>query len=114
MPIRSRFDDVPRLIDAIAQCFEGTKAYKDKEGRVRMFRPMDNVNRLSISSTRLALPSFDKTELLECVKELVRVDSDYIPTGKGYSLYLRPTFIGTTVGHIHRYTPYPRPSLAPH
>lgn len=62
-----------------------------------MFRPMDNVNRLAISSTRLALPSFDKTELLECIKELVRVDSDYIPTGKGYSLYLRPTFIGTTV-----------------
>jgi branched-chain amino acid aminotransferase len=78
------------------ECFEGTKAYKDKEGRVRMFRPMDNVNRLAISSTRLALPSFDKTELLECIKELVRVDSDYIPTGKGYSLYLRPTFIGTT------------------
>ncbi len=58
---------------------------------------MDNVNRLAVSSARLALPSFNQHELLECIKELVRVDSDYIPTGKGYSLYLRPTFIGTTV-----------------
>lgn len=64
---------------------------------MRLFRPMDNVKRLAVSSTRLALPSFDNTALLECIKELVRVDQDYIPTGKGYSLYLRPTFIGTTV-----------------
>lgn len=38
---------------------------------------------------------FDKNELIECIKELVRVDEKWIPTGEGYSLYLRPTVIAT-------------------
>eukprot|EP01130_Rhizamoeba_saxonica_P013429 TRINITY_DN5734_c0_g1_i4.p1 TRINITY_DN5734_c0_g1~~TRINITY_DN5734_c0_g1_i4.p1 ORF type:complete len:384 (+),score=79.39 TRINITY_DN5734_c0_g1_i4:39-1190(+) len=78
------------------QCFEGMKAYKDEKGRVRLFRPMKNIERLQTSSQRLALPSFDGDEFLECMKELLRVDSDWVPTEKGYSLYIRPTFIATT------------------
>jgi hypothetical protein len=36
-------------------------------------------------------------ELLECIKELVRLDKDWVPQGKGYSLYLRPCMIATQV-----------------
>ena len=41
--------------------------------------------------------TFDKEQLLECIKEFVRVESKWIPTERGYSLYLRPTMIGTQV-----------------
>jgi branched-chain amino acid aminotransferase len=37
-------------------CFEGLKAYRDKEGRVRLFRPEMNVRRLQASAQRLLLP----------------------------------------------------------
>lgn len=38
------------------ECFEGMKAYKDKKGKVRLFRPDMNMNRFYKSSTRLCLP----------------------------------------------------------
>ncbi|KAI8904017.1 aminotransferase [Gorgonomyces haynaldii] len=77
------------------ECFEGMKAYKDKNGNIRLFRPDMNMNRLLKSSKRLTLPSFDKNELLECIKEFLKVEQRWIPSERGYSLYLRPTHIGT-------------------
>lgn len=77
------------------ECFEGMKAYKDKQGKIRLFRPELNMNRLYKSSKRLSLPGFEKKELLECIKELVKVDEKWIPKERGYSLYIRPTMIGT-------------------
>jgi branched-chain amino acid aminotransferase len=71
------------------------KAYKDAKGKIRLFRPDLNMNRFLRSTARVALPGFDKDQLLECIKELVRTEERWIPVGKGYSLYLRPTMIGT-------------------
>lgn len=76
-------------------CFEGMKAYRDNEGHIRMFRPRENVLRMNSSIARLCLPTIDPDLHLEAIKELVRVDKDWIPQGKGYSLYLRPTCIAT-------------------
>eukprot|EP01116_Phalansterium_solitarium_P017999 TRINITY_DN459_c0_g1_i1.p1 TRINITY_DN459_c0_g1~~TRINITY_DN459_c0_g1_i1.p1 ORF type:complete len:431 (+),score=103.42 TRINITY_DN459_c0_g1_i1:68-1294(+) len=77
------------------ELFEGMKAYKDAKGAVRLFRPDMNYARLNRSATRLALPTVDGAALGECVNELLRVDRDWIPSARGYSLYLRPTLIGT-------------------
>lgn len=77
------------------ECFEGLKAYKDSNEDIRLFRPDMNMKRLSKSGKRLALPAFDDVELLECIKKLVKLDGDWIPKERGYSLYIRPTFIGT-------------------
>jgi branched-chain amino acid aminotransferase len=71
------------------------KAYKDKQGNIRMFRPDKNMDRFYRSCKRLSLPTFDKQQLLECIKELVRVDQRWIPNERGYSLYIRPTAIAT-------------------
>ena len=60
-----------------------------------MFRPDCNMQRLNDSMTRLFMPSFDGDAYLECIKELLRVEKEWIPKGEGYSLYLRPTAIGT-------------------
>jgi len=77
------------------ECFEGLKAYKDKNGKIRLFRPDMNMNRLYRSCKRLTLPTFDRDEFLACIKEFLKVDERWIPNEKGYSLYLRPTAIAT-------------------
>lgn len=38
---------------------------------------------------------FDHDEMIQCIGELVRADQDWIPSGEGYALYLRPTVIAT-------------------
>jgi len=78
------------------ECFEGMKAYKDAAGAPRLFRPELNMQRMAASADRLCLPAFGEAQLLECIKELVRVDESWIPVTDGHSLYVRPTFIGTT------------------
>jgi branched-chain amino acid aminotransferase len=79
------------------QCFEGMKAYKDKDGQIRMFRPDKNMTRMNHSMTRLSMPSItDSDGFLECMKELIRLDESWIPEKEGYSLYIRPTAIGNS------------------
>jgi branched-chain amino acid aminotransferase len=77
------------------ECFEGMKAYKDKDGNVRLFRPDKNMARLNKSAARIALPTFEPTSFIELISKLVHLDSRFIPDQRGYSLYLRPTMIGT-------------------
>lgn len=77
------------------EIFEGMKAYRGVDNRIRLFRPELNMERMRRGAIRSALPDFDGTELLRCIKELVRLDQDWIPHAKGTSLYIRPTMIGT-------------------
>ncbi|KAG6109276.1 branched-chain-amino-acid transaminase bat2 [Claviceps sp. LM219 group G6] len=77
------------------ECFEGMKAYKDKDGKVRLFRPDKNMARLNKSAARIALPTFEPTSFIELISKLTQLDSRFIPHQRGYSLYLRPTMIGT-------------------
>lgn len=74
--------------------FEGLKAYRDPEGRVRLFRPDRNADRFLKSSQRAALPPFDPHELLLCMRHLLRIERDSVPSGPGQALYVRPTHIG--------------------
>ncbi|KAI9499084.1 aminotransferase [Zychaea mexicana] len=78
-----------------SECFEGMKAYKDKQGKIRLFRPEMNMARMNRSTARIALPQFEGEELLKVIGEYLKVDDRWIPEGRGYSLYLRPTMIGT-------------------
>ena len=77
------------------ECFEGMKAYKDKQGRIRLFRPDKNMERFNKSSARIALPTFDKQALTDLIAQFAKIESRFIPEERGYSLYLRPTMIGT-------------------
>lgn len=53
------------------------------------------MNRFNKSAQRLSLPGIDESELLQCIKSLVRLESQWIPSGVGYSLYVRPVMIAT-------------------
>ncbi|RIA82558.1 aminotransferase [Glomus cerebriforme] len=77
------------------ECFEGLKAYKDKDSNIRLFRPELNMKRFKKSAARLSLPHFNGDELLECLKKFIRLDEHWVPAEKGYSLYIRPSLIGT-------------------
>ncbi|GAB7350865.1 hypothetical protein MBLNU459_g1389t1 [Dothideomycetes sp. NU459] len=77
------------------ECFEGMKAYKDRNGDVRLFRPDKNMARLNRSSSRIALPTFDGQAMIELISKFAKIDERFIPSARGYSLYLRPTMIGT-------------------
>lgn len=80
------------------ECFEGLKAYVDKDENVRIFRPDRNMTRMNKSADRICLPTFDSETMLKLVSEFVKLEKRFIPKGKGFSLYLRPTLIGTEAG----------------
>nr|OQO22153.1 hypothetical protein B0A51_10954 [Rachicladosporium sp. CCFEE 5018] len=77
------------------EAFEGMKAYKDKTGQVRLFRPDMNMKRLNKSVARIALPTFESEKVIELIKNFCRLEERFIPSQRGYSLYIRPNMIGT-------------------
>jgi branched-chain amino acid aminotransferase len=74
--------------------FEGFKAHRTPNGAVALFRPRENFVRLNRSAARLAMPEVPEPLFLEGVKELVRLDRDWIPHREGGALYVRPTYFG--------------------
>lgn len=75
--------------------FEGVKAYKDPNGEPMIFRPRDNWKRLNLSATRMGMPEVPEEIFMDGLKELIRLDQDWIPQGEGTSLYIRPFMFAT-------------------
>ena len=71
------------------------KAYRTKDGSIRLFRPDKNMKRLNKSAARIALPTIDGDNFIRLIAKFVETDARFIPQARGYSLYLRPTLIGT-------------------
>ncbi|XP_058280315.1 branched-chain-amino-acid aminotransferase, mitochondrial-like isoform X2 [Hirundo rustica] len=77
------------------ELFEGLKAFRGDDDKIRLFRPELNMERMQRSARRVCLPEFDGRELLECIRALVRLEGRWVPRDPRSSLYIRPTFIGT-------------------
>ena len=58
--------------------FEGMKAFKDEDGKVWLFRPEQNFNRINISAKRLAIPEFPKEYFFEALETILKLDKDTI------------------------------------
>lgn len=80
------------------ELFEGLKAYRTEEGKVVLFRAEKNMERMNKSAARICLPGFDSEELIKLIGKLIEEDKHLVPKGQGYSLYIRPTMLGTTDG----------------
>ena len=78
--------------------FEGMKAYKDDDGNIMLFRPDENWLRLNKSAKRLVIPEVPEDIFMDGLKSLLEVDSDWIPTSDGSSLYIRPFMFATGEG----------------
>lgn len=75
--------------------FEGLKAYKTADGRIKLFRPNKNMERINSSNDRMCMPQIDKDFVIEAMKTLVNLDKDWIPEAEGTSLYIRPFMFAT-------------------
>ena len=80
------------------ELFEGLKAYRTSDNKITMFRPDMNMIRMNKSAARICLPTFDSEQLIELMGKLIQQDKHLVPKGQGYSLYIRPTLIGTSAG----------------
>lgn len=77
------------------QCFEGMKAQTAKDGRVLLFRPELNAERMEQTAQRLMMPPVPRELFMQGVEETVRKNYAWIPPhGSGASLYIRPILIG--------------------
>ncbi|WP_031426126.1 branched-chain amino acid aminotransferase [Flavimarina sp. Hel_I_48] len=92
------FDPSAKVFHYGQAVFEGMKAYKDEDGKIWMFRPDQNFERINKSSERLAMPAFPEEFFFEGISELLKLEKDWIKTGIENSLYLRPFVIATENG----------------
>ena len=77
------------------QCFEGLKAQTAPDGRVLLFRPELNSERMNDAATRLLMPEVPRELFIGAVEQTVRANYAWIPPhGSGASLYIRPMLIG--------------------
>ncbi len=77
------------------QCFEGLKAQCARDGRVLLFRPELNAERMREAAGRLLMPAVSKALFLRGVEAAVQANREWIPPfGSGASLYVRPMLIG--------------------
>ena len=79
------------------EMFEGLKAYRTPDGKVQLFRPDKNIERMNNTNTRLCIPQLDPADVLDALKALVSVEKEWVPTADGTSLYIRPFIIATDV-----------------
>ena len=75
--------------------FEGMKAFRGTDDKIRLFRPEMNWKRMKASAERLCMKMVDLDVFIESLLRLVRTDADWVPTASGTALYLRPTLIGS-------------------
>ncbi len=93
-PMISVHEGAPALHYA-QQCFEGMKAQTAPDGRVLLFRPELNSERMNQTAARLLMPEVPYELFLRGVEEAVRANYAWIPPyGSGASLYIRPMLIG--------------------
>ena len=79
------------------EAFEGLKAYRCPDGKVRVFRVEENAARMQQTSRGIVMPEVPTELFVEMVKKVVRLNQEYIPPYEsGASLYIRPLLIGTS------------------
>ncbi len=75
--------------------FEGMKAYKMKDGKISIFRPHKNFERMNRSAERMCMPAITEELFFEGIRSLVDLDREWIPSKENTSLYIRPFMFAT-------------------
>ena len=78
------------------ECFEGMKAFCQKDGKVVLFRPEENARRMMRTAQRTVMPPVPVDMFIEAAEKVVKANIEYVPPyGTGGSMYIRPLLIGT-------------------
>ncbi len=76
--------------------FEGLKVFRTEEGKIHIFRPLENAHRMQEASRRLCMPEVSDEMFLEACCEVVRRNAEFIPPlGTAAEMYLRPVLFAT-------------------
>ncbi len=79
------------------EAFEGMKAFRGKDGRVRIFRMRDNAERMQSSSRGIVMAELPVEKFEQAVLKVVKLNERFVPPYEsGASLYIRPLLIGTS------------------
>ncbi len=79
------------------EAFEGLKAFRCPDGKVRVFRMDENAARLQSTCRGIMMPEVPTELFEEMVRKVVRLNQEYIPTYEsGATLYIRPLLLGMT------------------
>lgn len=78
------------------EAFEGLKAFKGRDGKIRVFRMEENARRLQRSSQGIMMAEVSTALFTEAVRKVVKLNENFVPPYEsGASLYIRPLLIGT-------------------
>jgi branched-chain amino acid aminotransferase len=94
-------DTIPLHIGATClhygqESFEGLKAFTGTDGRIRLFRHIENAKRMILSAKGILLAEVPEKLFMNAVENVVLLNKKYVPPyGSGASLYIRPLLIGT-------------------
>jgi len=77
-----------------SEIFEGLKAYRRADGKIQMFRPIENIRRMNNSAERLCLPQIPEDLAMEVLTTFVEFEKEWTPYDEGTSLYIRPFMFG--------------------
>ena len=89
--------------------FEGLKAFYCKDGSINIFRMDKHADRFNKSCHRLCIPEIDKETFTDGLIHLLKIDRQWVPKQKGYSLYIRPfafaadSHLGVHVSHTYHF-----------
>lgn len=79
------------------ELFEGLKAQRGKDGKVRVFRMDENAKRFISSANGIKMAPLPEEIFCKMVRMVVKLNARFIPPyGSGSSLYIRPLEIGIT------------------
>ena len=87
-------DPAAKVLHYGEEIFEGLKAYRCADGSIQLFRPDCNIQRMNDSADRICMPNIPYELALAGIKELVKLEQDWVPSAKDTSLYIRPFMIG--------------------
>lgn len=78
------------------EAFEGMKAYRGKDGKIRLFRWEENAKRLRHSANGIFMAEVSDELFYTMVKKVVELNKEFVPPyGTGASLYIRPLLFGS-------------------
>ncbi|WP_207426539.1 branched-chain amino acid aminotransferase [Pedobacter sp. SYSU D00535] len=75
--------------------FEGLKAFKQKDGKIVVFRPYKNAQRFNLSAARMCMPALSEEIFVKSIAALVDLDRNWVPDAANHSLYIRPFMFAT-------------------
>lgn len=90
-------DPAAAVLHYAQEIFEGLKAYHTSDGGVTLFRPEANAARFVRSAQRMAMPPLPEQVFLDSLRELIKIDREWVPTLDEASLYLRPFMFASEV-----------------